>query len=99
MAIVPPVIQTVIGQIPPGDKAAKTSNKKRKIFSPIQAKCNDVRQFMDDSEGILKEALASAKPTLIAARISRMAIPHYSPNPAGLVAAIEEALAKTFGAA
>jgi acetolactate synthase I/II/III large subunit len=56
-------------------------------------------ETLDQFESAFKEALASAKPTLIAARISRMAIPHYSSNPAGLVAAIEEALAKKVGAA
>ena len=56
-------------------------------------------ETLDQFELAFKKALASAKPTLIAARISRMAIPHYSPNPAGLVAAIEEALSKRLGAA
>ena len=34
------------------------------------------------------------EPTLIDASITRLAIPHYSTNPAGLLAAIEEAIEK-----
>ena len=41
-----------------------------------------------------KAALASGKPTLIDAVITRLAIPHYSPNPEGLSAALAEAVAK-----
>jgi acetolactate synthase-1/2/3 large subunit len=51
---------------------------------------NTLEQF----ESAFREALASGKPTLIDAHITRLAIPHYSPNPAGLLAAIEEDLAK-----
>jgi len=45
-------------------------------------------------EAAFREALASRKPTLIEASITRLAVPHYSPNPAGLLAAIEESLEK-----
>ncbi len=48
-------------------------------------------------ESAFHEALASGKPTLIDAAITRLAIPHYSPNPAGLLAAIEEAIASRLG--
>jgi len=48
-------------------------------------------------EQAFNAALASGKPTLIDAAITRLAIPHYSPNPDGLLAAIEEALAKRLG--
>jgi acetolactate synthase-1/2/3 large subunit len=41
-------------------------------------------------ESALQTALASGKPTLIDASITRLAIPHYSTNPAGILAAIEE---------
>jgi acetolactate synthase-1/2/3 large subunit len=51
---------------------------------------NTLEQF----ESAFREALASGKPTLIDAHISRLAVPHYSPNPAGLLATIEEDLAK-----
>jgi acetolactate synthase I/II/III large subunit len=49
-------------------------------------------------ESAFQEAVASGKPTIIDARITRLAIPHYSPNPEGLLAAIEEAVAKRLGA-
>ena len=51
-------------------------------------------ETVDEFESALKDALASGQPTLIDARITRLAVPHYSPHPAGLLAAIEEALAK-----
>jgi len=49
---------------------------------------------LEQFETAFRAALASGKPTLIDAHITRLAIPHYSPNPAGLMAAIEEDLAK-----
>jgi acetolactate synthase I/II/III large subunit len=51
-------------------------------------------QTLDEFEAAFRSALASGKPTLIDAHITRLAIPHYRPNPAGLLAAIEEDLAK-----
>jgi acetolactate synthase I/II/III large subunit len=51
-------------------------------------------QTLDEFESAFRAALASGRPTLIDAHITRLAIPHYSPNPAGLPAAIEEDLAK-----
>lgn len=51
-------------------------------------------QSVSEFETAFRTALASGKPTLIDASITRLAIPHYSPNPAGLFAAIEEALEK-----
>ena len=51
-------------------------------------------ETLAEFEAAFKTALASGKPTLIDAVITRLAIPHYSPNPDGLFAAIEEALAK-----
>jgi acetolactate synthase-1/2/3 large subunit len=56
-------------------------------------------ETLADFESALQAALASGKPTVIDAAITRLAIPHFSPNPAGLVAAIEEALAKRLGVA
>jgi len=41
-------------------------------------------------ESALRTALASGKPTLIDASITRLALPHYTTNPAGILAAIEE---------
>ncbi len=51
-------------------------------------------QSLAEFEAAFRVALASGKPTLIDASIARLAIPHYSTNPAGLLAAIEEALEK-----
>jgi len=51
-------------------------------------------ESVEQFESAFREALASGKPTLIDAHITRLAFPHYCPNPAGLLAAIEEALAK-----
>ena len=51
-------------------------------------------ESVEQFESAFREALASGKPTLIDADITRLAFPHYCPNPAGLLAAIEEALAK-----
>ena len=49
---------------------------------------------LSEFEAAFRAALASGKPTLIDASITRLAIPHYSTNPAGLLAAIEEAIEK-----
>jgi acetolactate synthase-1/2/3 large subunit len=45
-------------------------------------------------EAAFRAALSSGKPTLIDASITRLALPHYSTNPAGILAAIEESIAK-----
>ena len=55
-------------------------------------------ETLAEFEAAFKTALDSGKPTLIDAVIARFAIPHYSPNPDGVFAAIEEALAKRLGA-
>ena len=55
-------------------------------------------ETLAEFEAAFKTALDSGKPTLIDAVIARFAIPHYSPNPDGVLAAIEEALAKRLGA-
>jgi acetolactate synthase I/II/III large subunit len=47
-----------------------------------------------DFEVALQTALASGKPTLIDASITRLALPHYSTNPDGILAAIEESAVK-----
>ena len=52
---------------------------------------------LSEFEIAFRAALASSKPTLIDARITQLAIPHYSPNPAGLLAAIEESIEKKLG--
>jgi acetolactate synthase-1/2/3 large subunit len=53
-------------------------------------------ETLEEFETAFQHALASGKATLIDAVISRLAIPHYSPNPAGLLAALEEALRARF---
>jgi acetolactate synthase-1/2/3 large subunit len=45
-------------------------------------------------ETAFQAALASRKPTLIDAWITRLALPHYSSNPEGVLAAIEESVMK-----
>ncbi len=49
-------------------------------------------ESLAEFEAALRTALASGKPTLIDASITRLALPHYSPNPAGILAAIEESI-------
>ncbi len=49
---------------------------------------------LNEFEAAFRSALASGQPTLIDARITRLAIPHYSSNPAGLLAAIEDSIEK-----
>ena len=51
-------------------------------------------ESLAEFEEAFKAALASNKPTLIDASITRLALPHYSPNPAGVLAAIEENIIK-----
>jgi acetolactate synthase-1/2/3 large subunit len=62
------------------------------------AKACGAQGFRVDSvaefEEAFRAALASGKPTLIDASITRRAIPHYSPNPSGILAAIEESIEK-----
>jgi acetolactate synthase-1/2/3 large subunit len=50
-------------------------------------------------EDAFRTALASGKPTLIDASITRLAMPHYSTNPAGILAAIEESIEKKLAGA
>jgi acetolactate synthase-1/2/3 large subunit len=45
---------------------------------------------LPDFERVFAEALASGRPTVIDAKISRWALPHYSTSPAGVVPAIWE---------
>lgn len=60
------------------------------------AKACGAQGFRVDSLAAFEEAfqtaLASGKPTLIDASIARLAIPHYSTNPAGILAAIEQSI-------
>jgi len=49
-------------------------------------------ESLAEFETAFQAALKSGKPTLIDASITRLALPHYSPNPAGLLAAIEQSI-------
>jgi acetolactate synthase I/II/III large subunit len=51
-------------------------------------------ETLDEFEQAFAAALSSRKPTLIDAHITRLAIPHYSPSPRGIIGAIEEAIEK-----
>jgi acetolactate synthase-1/2/3 large subunit len=47
---------------------------------------------IEDFEEAYAAALASGRPSVIDARITRLALPHYSPSPEGSVAAVVEML-------
>lgn len=51
----------------------------------------------DEFEEAFAAALASGRPTLIDARITRLALPHYSTNPEGVLAAIFERVKERVG--
>ncbi len=51
-------------------------------------------ETLAEFEQAFQAAIVSGKPTLIDAAITRLAVPHYSPSPTGIVGAIEEAIAK-----
>ncbi|MGZ8361627.1 MAG: thiamine pyrophosphate-binding protein [Allosphingosinicella sp.] len=52
---------------------------------------------LDEFERAFTAALASGRPTLIDARITRLALPHYSTNPEGVLAGIWERMSGRFG--
>ncbi len=52
---------------------------------------------LDEFEKAFAAALASGKPTLIDARITRLALPNYSPHPEGVLAAIWQGIRSRFG--
>jgi acetolactate synthase I/II/III large subunit len=62
------------------------------------AKACGAQGFRVDSlaefESAFQTALTSGKPTVIHASITRLALPHYSSNPSGILAAIEESAVK-----
>jgi acetolactate synthase-1/2/3 large subunit len=62
------------------------------------AKACGAQGFRVDSlaefESAFQIALASGKPTVIHVSITRLALPHYSSNPSGILAAIEESVVK-----
>ena len=54
-------------------------------------------ETLEEFEDALKAALASGRPTLIDAAITRLALPHYSPSPEGILAGIWEAVRSRLG--
>jgi acetolactate synthase-1/2/3 large subunit len=53
-------------------------------------------ETIDEFESAFKEALAHGKPTIIDAHITRLALPHYSPSPKGLLSGIAEMVEERF---
>ncbi|XCC92886.1 thiamine pyrophosphate-binding protein [Salipiger sp. H15] len=51
----------------------------------------------EDFEEAFRRAIASGRPTLIDARITRLALPHYSPDPEGILAAIWHGIRERIG--
>jgi acetolactate synthase-1/2/3 large subunit len=52
---------------------------------------------IDDFEDAFRAALASGRPTLIDAHITRLALPNYSPSPEGVLAGVFERFSARFG--
>ena len=52
---------------------------------------------IEDFEDAFRAALASGRPTLIDAHITRLALPHYSPSPEGVLAGVFERFSARFG--
>ena len=46
---------------------------------------------LEQFEDVFRAALGSARPSVIDAQVTRWAVPHYSPSPAGIVAEVIEA--------
>lgn len=53
-------------------------------------------ETLDEFEDAFRAALASGRPTLIDARITRWAVPHYSPSPRGVIAGLVEMIEERF---
>ncbi|MEV0660519.1 thiamine pyrophosphate-binding protein [Actinomadura luteofluorescens] len=53
-------------------------------------------ETLEEFEDAFRAALASGRPTVIDAAITRWAIPHYSPSPDGVIAGMVELLEKRF---
>jgi acetolactate synthase-1/2/3 large subunit len=53
-------------------------------------------ETLDEFEDAFAAALASGRPSLIDARITRLALPHYSPSPHGVISGIVEMLEARF---
>ncbi|MGH3872739.1 MAG: thiamine pyrophosphate-binding protein [Pseudonocardiaceae bacterium] len=53
-------------------------------------------ETLDEFEDAFAAALVSGRPTVIDAKITRWAVPHYSPSPDGVIAGIVETIEKRF---
>ncbi|MER5916380.1 thiamine pyrophosphate-dependent enzyme [Streptomyces sp. NPDC001982] len=53
-------------------------------------------ETLEEFEDAFRAALTSGRPTVIDARITRWAVPHYSPSPDGLIDALVEAVEARF---
>jgi acetolactate synthase-1/2/3 large subunit len=53
-------------------------------------------ETLDEFEDAFRAALESGRPTIIDARITRWAVPHYSPSPDGLIDALVETVEERF---
>jgi acetolactate synthase-1/2/3 large subunit len=53
-------------------------------------------ETIEEFEDAYRNALASGRPTVIDAKITRWAVPHYSPSPDGVIAGLVEALEDRF---
>jgi acetolactate synthase-1/2/3 large subunit len=51
---------------------------------------------LEDFEEAFRAAIASGRPTVIDAKITRWAVPHYSPSPDGVIAGLVEAIEARF---
>jgi acetolactate synthase-1/2/3 large subunit len=54
-------------------------------------------ETLEQFEAAFQAALASGKPTLIDAAITRLALPHYSPSPEGVLAGVWEMIRQRLG--
>jgi acetolactate synthase-1/2/3 large subunit len=54
-------------------------------------------ETLEEFEEAFASALVSGRPTLIDARITRWAVPHYSPSPEGVLHGVTEAIEERFG--
>jgi acetolactate synthase-1/2/3 large subunit len=51
---------------------------------------------LEDFEEAFRAALASGRPAVIDAKITRWAVPHYSPSPDGVIAGLVETIEARF---
>jgi acetolactate synthase-1/2/3 large subunit len=51
---------------------------------------------LGDFEEAFRAAIASGRPAVIDAKITRWAVPHYSPSPDGVIAGLVEAIEARF---